>query len=323
MFDAEDMFGAQRTYEAIEQQSPGNNNHLLLGPWTHGAWARGEWTKFGPYTFGQNVNSRYAQMITDFFNANLKGNPVQNLPEATVFFTGTNEWKTFAKWPAANTKAVTYFLNNGNTLATNAGTGSNSYVSNPAQPVPYISGIAGRRRNEYLVDDQQFAQRRNDVLTYVTEPLAENTTIAGRIHADLLVSLSAVSGDTKQLLDADFVVKVIDVLPDTAVAGRTVPGPQQMVRADVFRGKFRNIFEKPEGFVPDQEGRVQFDLNDAAHTFLKGHRIMVQVQSSWFPIVDRNPQKFMRIPDAEANDFIPVKVTVHHAGSKVTLPILP
>ncbi len=327
MFDAEDMFGAQRTYEAIEQQNPANSSHLILGPWSHGAWSRSEWSQFGEYNFGQNVNSFYRNAETDFFNYHLKNKGKDSLAEATIFFTGLNQWKQFAQWPPAQIKSKILQFNSGNQLsdAPGAGLATDSYISDPANPVPYISQVTGDRRNQYVADDQRFAAKRADVLTYYTEPLSEDLTIAGRIHANLMVSLEATNSDKKTLLDADFVVKIIDMLPDSGIA-TTEPlqntGKQRLVRAEVFRGKFRNSFEKPEGFVPGKKTTVQFDLNDAAHLFKKGHRIMVQIQSSWFPIVDRNPQKFMRIPDAEEKDFQPVKVTLYHAGSKITLPVL-
>ncbi len=324
MFDAEDMFGAQRTYEAIEKQNPQNKCQIVLGPWSHGAWARGEWTKFGQYNFGKNLNTDYQKWEADFFNFYLKDKGA-NLPEAIVFFTGTNEWRQFAQWPPANTNTQSYYLNTNSQLTMKQDAGSDTYISDPAKPVSYIAGVAGGRRNEYLADDQKFAAKRSDVLSYTSEPLQENTTIAGRIHATLQVALEAVNGDTKTLLDADFVVKVIDVVPDSGItnsADSKTSGLQRLVRAEVFRGKFRNSFEKPEGFVPGKKTTVQFDLNDASHTFLKGHCIMVQVQSSWFPIVDRNPQKFMRIPDAEEKDFQSIKVMLYHEGSKIVLPVL-
>jgi putative CocE/NonD family hydrolase len=327
MFDAEDMFGAQRTYEAIEKQSATNENHVVLGPWSHGAWGRPEWTKFGQYSFGKNVNADYQKWETDFFNFFLKGKGQNTLPEATIFFTGTNEWKTFDNWPVKNVNQQTFLFHSNNKLSEkDADKETDAYVSDPANPVPYIGGIFSGRKNEYLASDQKFASKRADVLTYVTEPLMEDETIAGRIKIALQVSLDGMNGNTQQMLDADFVVKVIDVVPDSGSnqSGFDIKndGLQRMVRADVFRGKFRNSFEKPEGFKPGKKSDIKFELNDAAHTFLKGHRIMVQVQSSWFPIVDRNPQKFMKIVDATESDFQPVKVTLHHDGSKVVLPVL-
>ena len=324
MFDAEDMFGAQRTYEAIEKQSPTNQNHIVLGPWSHGAWSRGDWSKFGLYNFNRNINPDYLKIETDFFNYHLKNKGTDSLPEATVFFTGINEWKTFSQWPPADVQRETfYFGNNNMLLLKESDKGNDNYISDPAKPVPYIAGTANGRRNEYLADDQKFASQRSDVLTYYSEPLSENTTLAGRVHTELQVSLDALSSDTKTLLDADFVVKIIDVVPDSSASSNIkISGQQRMVRAEVFRGKFRNSFEKPDGFVPGKKSTISFDLNDASHTFLKGHRMMVQVQSSWFPIVDRNPQKFMRIPDADEKDFQPVKVTLYHEGSKISLPVL-
>lgn len=327
MFDAEDMFGAQRTYEAIEKGSRGNKSRIILGPWSHGAWSRGEWTKFGQYDFGQNVNTYYRNIETRFFKYYLKDMGTDSLAEATIFFTGLNQWRQFAQWPPANTKAQSLYFEANNKLSYSAKEGSTSdtYTSDPAKPVPYISQVAGFRRNEYLADDQRFASKRADVLSYVTAPLTEDVTLAGRMNADLMVSLESLDNKSG-LLDADFVVKIMDVQPDNEVTMDSfnvqTGGLQRMVRSEVFRGKFRNSFEKPEGFVPGKISEVKFDLNDVAHLFRKGHRIMVQIQSSWFPIVDRNPQKFMRIPDAEEKDFQPLKITLHHKGSKITLPVL-
>jgi uncharacterized protein len=328
MFDAEDMYGAQKTYEAIEKQSPKNSCKIILGPWSHGAWGRSEWTRFGEYNFSQNVNSFYRKWETNFFNYHLKNSGKDSLLEATIFFTGSNQWKQFEQWPPVSAKQQSYYFEPNNKLSNNAKTNSisDSYISDPAKPIPYINQTTGYRRNEYLVDDQKFASKRPDVLSYVTEPLTEDVTIAGRITADLMVSLESIDGNKSQLLDADFIVKIIDVQPDNEVMTDSfnvkTNGLQRMVRADVFRGKFRNSFEKPEGFVPGKISRVKFDLNEAAHLFRKGHRMMVQIQSSWFPIVDRNTQKFMRIPDAEEKDFQAVKVTLHHTNSKITLPVL-
>ncbi|MEO7311558.1 MAG: CocE/NonD family hydrolase [Chitinophagaceae bacterium] len=324
-FDAEDMFGALHTYEAIEQQSKANNNHLLMGPWTHGAWGRADWSRFGSFEFGANVNTYFEKTETDFFNFYLKGKGSIDLKEATMFNTGTNEWKQLNKWPPANTTAVPLFLGANGKMAKGMpmDAGTDVYTSDPGKPVPYISGISSRRQNEYLVDDQHFAAQRPDVLAYQTDILTEDITVAGRIRADLFVSLQSPAGIENLHPDADFIVKVIDVLPDTmpSLRGITMAGFQRMIRAEVFRGKFRKSFEKPEAFVPGKTEEVAFDLNDMLHTFKKGHRIMVQVQSSWFPIIDRNPQQFMKIPNAEPGDFKPLEIRLHHKETRIILPV--
>jgi uncharacterized protein len=360
-FDAEDMFGSLRTYEAIEHQSPNNDNHIIMGPWTHGGWAGGSWTKFGPLDFGQNVNDYYHVIETNFFNHYLKDTPTLSLPEATVYQTGTNQWKEYAAWPPAEAKPVKFFLQEKGGLATGAGTGSGAgaagagvatgagataagtgagsgaagvgagtgatgnagfdeYVSDPAHPVPYIDGIHAGRDNQYIVTDQRFAAARPDVLSYETEPLTDSLTVTGRLKADIFLSSTGT--------DADLIVKLIDVLPgsEPGITATAPAGYQRLVRAEVFRCKFRNSFERPEPLVPGQPAEVTFNMNEIAHTFKKGHRIMVQVQSSWFPLVDINPQTFVNIPTAGEADFQKATIRIWHDPahpSGITLPVLP
>lgn len=326
-FDAEDLFGALHTYEAIEKQSTQNNNRLVMGPWTHGAWESKDWSKFGTHEFGSNTSKYFQDSLeTTFFNFYLKDKGNFAAAEATVFETGSNQWKNFTAWPPKNTMPVAYFFNSNQQLSLQKTITENSfttYTSDPAKPVPYTNGIFGRRNNEYMAEDQRFVATRPDVILFTTVPLTENTTLAGRILADLFVSITGT--------DADFVVKLIDVFPDdepnstNAPRGFQMAGYQQLIRAEVMRGKFRNSYEKPEAFVPDKITNVKFDLNDVAHTFKKGHRIMVQVQSSWFPLVDRNPQKFMRIPSATEKDFQKATIKIYHDAlhsSSVILPVL-
>ncbi|HYJ64249.1 MAG TPA: CocE/NonD family hydrolase, partial [Parafilimonas sp.] len=298
-FDAEDMFGALNTYKAIEQQNLQNNNRLVMGPWTHGAWEGSNWDHFAGYQFGQDLNAKFQQMEFDFFNYYLKGKGNFNADEAVVFITGSNEWKSFNTWPPKEIKQATWWLNKDHELLLNkaATEGKDEYISDPADPVPYIDKKSSSRINEYMGADQTFASKRNDVVYYVSDALQNDVTLLGPITANLYVSLSST--------DADFIVKVIDVLPDD-------PSTQQLVRAEVLRGKFRNSFEKPEPFVPNQPTQVKFQLNDVAHTFLKGHKIMIQIQSSWFPLVDRNPQQFINIPTAQDNDFKKETITILH-----------
>jgi putative CocE/NonD family hydrolase len=301
-FDAEDLFGALKTYEAIEQQSPGNNNRLIMGPWTHGAWARSDWNKFGGYQFGSNTSAYFQQVEFDFFNYYLKNKGHFTAAEATMFVTGTNEWKSFSQWPPAQRVKQSWYLQPNHLLSTELPPATSKdlfteYSSDPANPVPYIDKKAGDRLNEYMVADQRFAAVRPDVAWFESPALTQNTTLCGPITANLFVSTSGT--------DADFVVKLIDVLPD----GKQT---QQLVRAEVIRGKFRNSFEKPEPFIPGKITPVQLVLNDIAHTFLAGHKLMVQVQSSWFPLVDRNPQQFLNIAEAEEKDFQKAAIRIYN-----------
>ena len=309
-FDAEDMFGALRTYEAIEKQTPHNDNHLIMGPWTHGGWGAGNWPRYGVLDFGQNVNEYYHQLETGFFNHYLKDSADPRLTEATVFETGSNQWKHYDRWPPPASHPTKFYFRDGGSLLTEGkgARGYDEYVSDPAHPVPYIDGVRGGRDNQYVVADQRFAAQRPDVLTYQTDTLKMDLTVTGRLRADIFLSSTGT--------DADLVVKLIDVLPD---------GYQRLVRADVFRCKFRNSFAKPEPLMPGKITEVAFDLNEIAHTFKMGHRIMVQVQSSWFPLVDMNPQTFVNIPTCSAADFRKATIRIFHDAahlSGITLPVV-
>jgi putative CocE/NonD family hydrolase len=340
-YDAEDLFGALHTYQSIEKQDPKATNRLVMGPWTHGAWARPEWRKFGSYDFGQNTAQHYRQTLeTPFFNYYLKGKGSFNPAEATVFDTGLNQWKDYPTWPpqaesqamyleqaqqllsATNEAVAADIMRRGNSSASPR-YNYDEYISDPAHPVPYTAAIQDGRNNEYMLEDQRFAAQRPDVLTYQTEPLAADLTVAGPLGVDLWVSTSGT--------DADFVVKLIDVLPDDTPAPVPNPknvqlaGAQRLVRADVFRGRFRNSFEKPEAFQPNMPTEVKYELNDVLHTFKKGHRLLVQVQSTWFPLVDLNPQQFVNISTADAADFKKATIRIYHEpghASRVVLPVL-
>ena len=309
-FDAEDMFGALNTYQAIEKQSPGNDNRLVMGPWTHGAWERPEWSRFAGYSFGSNTSAYFQQIEFDFFNYYLKGKGTFNQAEATVFITGSNQWKGFTQWPPKEAVTKTWLLNENNgLLLTNGSTkGEDQYTADPANPVPYIDKKSDDRINEYMAADQTFAALRKDVVYYQSTELTNDITVAGPITAKLFVSTTGT--------DADFIVKIIDVIPGDKPV-------QQLVRAEVLRGKFRNSWEKPEPFTPGKITPVSLTLNSTAHTFLKGHKIMVQIQSSWFPLVDRNPQTFMDIPKADEADFKKADITIYHDDkhpSKIEVP---
>jgi len=325
-FDAEDMFGALRTYEAIEKQTPGNDNRIIMGPWTHGAWAAPSWTRFGSYNFGANLNQYYKETETKFFNHYLKDKGSFDLPEATVYETGTNQWKHYTSWPPANATNTPFYFGSHSTLSTAKPAeqnGATQYISDPNKPVPYTNGIYAQRNNEYLVEDQRFAEKRSGVVSFKSDVLTQDVIVTGRIKANLFVSTSGT--------DADFIVKLIDILPnnepdpDPNPRNFQMAGFERLVRAEVFRGKFRNSYERPDPFTPNKIDSVSFDLNEVAHCFKKGHRIMVQVQSSWFPIIDRNPQKFKKIPEANENDFQVATVRIYFDAtnsSNIVLPII-
>jgi hypothetical protein len=317
-FDAEDCFGAWNVYKAIEKQSPGTSNKLVIGPWFHGQWASGDGTHMGNVQFGSNTSQWFQHnREIPFFNYYLKGKgSLDSMAKVTIFFTGENKWHEYKKWPPENMEPTRLYLQDNNRLSfvRPATTGRfDEYVSDPTKPVPYTDGEQASRTREYMTDDQRFAANRTDVLVYKTDILTEDITIAGPLSADLSVSISTT--------DADFVVKLIDVFPDNFAYedSRDSPGPkylmngyQMLVRGDVMRGRYRNSFEKPEAFVPGKIEEVKFNMNDIAHTFKKGHRIMVQVQSSWFPLVDRNPQKFVNIYTCTDQDFQKAAIRIYH-----------
>jgi putative CocE/NonD family hydrolase len=326
-FDAEDLFGSLHTYEAIEKQSPENNNYLVMGPWTHGAWARNEWSKFGSYDFGSNTSQYFQDSLqTKFFNYFLKDEGSWDASEATVFETGTNRWRHFKQWPPENISQVIYYHSQNKKLSAQKNNNKNSfdeYISDPANPVRYTAKIQARRNNEYMVEDQRFTASRNDVLVYESPALPADVTIAGDILADLFTSISTT--------DADFIVKLIDVVPPQEIYEKEGVDYslssyfQRLVRAEVMRGKFRNGYVHPQPFIPGEITEVKIHLNDICHTFKKGHKIMVQVQSSWFPLVDMNPQKFMRIAAANENDFQKSTIRIYHDAdhpSRIVLPVL-
>ena len=301
-YDAEDLYGSFKTYQAIEKMNPKVNNVLVVGPWHHGGWASVEGDKLGQVNFGSKTAAFYrAEIELPFFEKYLKDKDLPAPAEAIVFETGSNAWRTFDHWPPAKTEPRKLYLQPGGKLAANVPDAKASndqfdeFVSDPNKPVPYGETITPKMTIEYMVDDQRFASRRPDVLTYQTDPFEEDTVVAGPLEADLWVSTTGT--------DADWVVKLIDVRPD---APETTPlaGYQMLVRSEVFRGRFRNDYARPEPFQPGVPTRVRFELLDVLHRFQKGHRLMVQIQSTWFPLVDRNPQTFVpNIYFAKPEDF--------------------
>jgi len=328
-FDAEDLMGTLRTYREIEANNPGITNTLVMGPWVHGGWEADDGRGLGHVDFAADTAKYYRErIILPFFESHLKEKGDPKLPEAYVFETGTNVWRKYSSWPTPGAKPRTLFFHENAGLAFDVPptAGSDAYVSDPAKPVPYVGYTTLRVSPEYMVSDQRFAATRPDVLVYVTEPLEESVTLAGPVSPRLFVSTTGT--------DADWIVKLIDVYPperstprpesggkppnDIEAPGVTLAGYQQLVRGEPFRGKYRKSFEKPEPFFPGQVEAVNFTMPDVNHTFRRGHRIMVQVQSSWFPLVDRNPQTFVNIPTARAEDFKPATQQIYRGGDQAS-----
>ncbi len=327
-FDAEDLAGPVRTFHAIDQNNSGIFNALVEGPWVHGGWSRYEGRRLGYVDFASDTGEYFREKIQfPFFEAYLKGNGDAKLPKAYVFETGTNVWRQYDVWPPKNTEAKTLYLNDKGRLTfgppTSAGEAFDEYVSDPAKPVPFVGYTTMGVPQEYMDADQRFAASRTDVLVYQTEDLQDDVTIAGPVSPKLFVSTSGT--------DSDWVVKLIDVYPpyypepdadktetprkDVALPVMKMAGFQQLVRGEPMRGKFRRSFESPEAFVPGKMEEVSFEMPDINHTFRRGHRIMVQVQSSWFPLTDLNPQTFVNIPDAKPADFRAATERVYRSQS--------
>jgi uncharacterized protein len=341
-FDAEDVYGPLRLYESAEKQSPGADNMIVMGPWIHGGWARGDGDHLGPVPFNSKTAEFYRDNIEfPFFLFHLKGKGDPKLPEAYMFETGRNEWQKHSQWPPRTTPRTLYLGDRGRLAAGAPQTPDASdkdafdeYVSDPNKPVPFTSDIEQNMAVTYMVDDQRFASTRPDVMVYQTEPLEKDLRVAGPLKVTLHVSTTGT--------DSDFVVKLIDVYPGDfpnperpePVPGQREPvfdrpvkmgGYQQLVRGEPFRGKFRRSFEKPEPFTPGKVDKIEFELPDIHHAFRRGHRLMVHVQSSWFPLVDRNPQKFMKISEARAEDFQKATQRIYRSAkyaSSVQLPVL-
>ena len=316
-FDAEDPHGPVNIYHSIEKNNPGIDNTIVMGPWYHGGWVRSDGSMLGNVSFEKKTAEYYRQNIDiKFFNYYLKDKGTLDLPEVLAFASGSNEWHELAAWPPPAAAPVSLYLraNGGLTFEAPVATenAADSYVSDPANPVPYTAEKTIRRTREYLVAEQRLAGEREDVLVYQTEILSEDVTLAGPISVDLYVETTGTG--------ADFIVKLIDVYPDDFPEHENkymdVPmgGYQMLVRAEPMRAKFRNSFETPEPLEPGTVTLVEWDTPDIFHTFKAGHRIMVQVQSTWFPITDRNPQKFVDIYNATASDFQATTHTIHRSA---------
>lgn len=338
LFDAEDCWGAWNAYKATEQNNVGKAfNKLVMGPWYHGQWANHDGTHHGNIQFGSNTSEYYQQSLEiPFFNYFLKGKgDALQIAEATIFITGANKWETFSQWPPLQKQDISMYLQANGKLSTGKPINNNNnfseYISDPAKPVPYQEDVHFNRSRTYMSGDQRFASRRPDVLVFTSDTLSEDITVTGNVIADIMTSISTT--------DADFVVKIIDVMPENLnynnvdiyadndpVNPYPMSGYEMLVRAEVFRGRYRKSYENPSAFTPGKVEEVKFELPALAHSFKKGHQIMVQIQSSWFPLVDRNPQQFIDIYHCDTKDFIKSTIKVYHNAmhaSKIILPIIP
>lgn len=326
-FDAEDLYGPFETYKAIEKNNPDAYNTIVFGPWDHGRWASSKEKNFvGNYYFGDSISLNFQRDVeTKFFNHFLKGDGSKNsgLPEAYVFDSGKKEWSSYDSWPPANMTKQDMYLNANQELSTEKkGNTKETFVSDLKRPVPYSEDIKTVfTPRKYMTDDQRFAARRPDVMIYETEVLTEDFTLAGDILAKLKVATTGT--------DADWIVKVVDVHPHDAEEQKegmqdhlAMSNYHLMVRSEVMRGRFRNSFENPEPFVPNQKTAVNIKLQDVYHTFKKGHKLQIQVQSTWFPLIDLNPQTFVpNIYKAKEEDFKNQTHTIFN-DSKIEFSVL-
>ncbi len=346
-YDNEDLYGALNTYQHIEKQNPGIFNVLVVGPWDHGGWSRNDGDWLGTAYFGQKTGKYYREQLElPFFNHFLKDKgDISRLKEVNLFDTGAHEWKAFNEYnPTVGTDTALYLTANGGLTfspdALKGDGGFNEYVSDPLKPVPYTQKITANYPRDFMTEDQRFVSGRPDVLVYQTEPLTEDVTIAGDIKPYLFISSSGT--------DSDFVVKLIDVFPDDynyPETGSKLPngqperlrppensawsvfqpgGYQMLLRGEPFPARFRNSFEKPEPLKPNEVAKIEYTMPGVAHTFKKGHRIMIQIQSTWFPLVARNPQKFMEnYKTATQADFQKATERVYYGGKNGSMIVLP
>ena len=313
-FDKEDMWGALNLYKTGLKANPKAPHYLVMGPWSHGQWASGQAGALGEVTFGELTGKRFQEELEfPFFERYLNNKmDAAALSAATIFETGVNKWHKFGVWPPKGLKPLDLFLGDGKSLtgAKPKTSGEDSYVNDPAAPTPYLADFANSKRapGDWLIYDQKAFSSRPDVVTYTGPVLDKDQQVLGPVEADLWIKTTGT--------DADVVVKVIDVYPDDSTDkkpdGSSAAGLHMMVRSDIFRAKFRNGFEKEVPIVPGKPTRIKFTLNDTMHTFRKGHRISVQIQSNWFPIADRNPNKFVDIYKAKDSDFQKATITILH-----------
>ena len=333
-WDQEDFYGPVKAYEVLEKTDTNHVNYLVAGPWNHGGWNRTLGDKLGNIDFGSPTSQYFrAEILRPWFAYYLKDKGKLNQPEAVTFETGSNRWTSFDAWPPrSNVSERNMYFHEGEQLSFDVpkGTGTefDSYTSDPAHPVPYRSrpveptynpgNLGGSRWSTWLLEDQRFVADRPDVLTWETEPLNEDVVIAGDIMAHLFASTSGT--------DSDWIVKLIDVYPESYRKDPKMSGYQLMIADEILRGRFRRSFTTPEAIPANQVIEYAVDLHTSNHAFLKGHRIMVQVQSTWFPVYDRNPQKFVpNIFMARDADYVSAVQRIFRSTrypSHISLPIL-
>ena len=333
LYDSEDCYGAWGLYQAIRKQSPETELYLAFGPWWHGAWGSRNFQGFGNVYFGNNSSAYYMDNIQyPFFRYYLENEGEKPEHLVNIFYSGKNEWEFYNEWPIKAMEPTPYYVHADGSVSTNAPTEKESfseYVSDMDHPVPYTANPTSSRTKEFMLDDQRFATSRPDVLTFVTEPLTDTLTLAGPIEVELMTAISST--------DADFMVKVIDVYPERFRYSKEatdylnnarypMSGFQQLVRGELFRGRFRTGFDNPQPFTPNEITPVNYTLYDVAHSFLPGHRLMIQIQSSWFPIIDRNPQKFIDTYHCTLEDFVKKQnIKIFHqegASTRLLLPVV-
>jgi putative CocE/NonD family hydrolase len=326
-FDADDLAGPFKTFHAIENFNPGLVNTLVVGPWIHGGWAHNDGDQVGDVEFGSKTSLFFRREIQfPFFEHYLKDKGSIALPKAYVFETGANVWRKYDAWPPKNAVAKMLYLHAGGRLSFDPPVANeidhDQYVSDPADPVPFVNHPISSVQARYMDDDQRFTAHRPDVLVYQTEPLTADLTLVGPVSPRLCIASTGT--------DSDFIVKLIDVYPNDhrRVTGSDklrkgpssvrMAGYQKLVRGEPMRAKFRDSWERPEPLTPGRITTVNFSMPDINHTFLKGHRIMVQIQSSWFPLTDRNPQTFTDIPFAKPAQFVKATESIYHSPSAAT-----
>ncbi len=335
-YDNEDLYGALKTYQYIEKQNPGIFNVLVVGPWDHGGWSRNDGDWLGTAYFGQKTGQYYREQLElPFFNHFLKDKgDISKLKEVNLYDTGAHEWKAFSEYnPTNGTDTALYLTANGGLTFTSddlkSAGGYNEYVSDPMNPVPYTQKITSNYPRDFMTEDQRFASTRPDVLVYQTEVLTEDVTVAGDIKPQLFISSSGT--------DSDFVVKLVDVFPDDYKFPEGIKPPensawsvfqpggyQMLLRGEPFPARFRNSFEKPEPLKANKVTKIEYTMPGVAHTFKKGHRIMIQIQSTWFPLVARNPQKFMtNYKLATQADFQKATERIYYGGKTGSMIVLP
>ena len=325
-FDQEDLNGPQLMYSQMEQYDTAHKNYIILGPWNHGQWSRNKADSLGKLSFESNTGAYFQTLQKEWFDFWLKGIGTGKFNEATCFQTGSNQWKTYSSWPPKEVDIKNLYIHENNTASFDKPAQSKAsvtYISDPAKPVPYrtlpieATYGPGSRWRTWQVEDQRFVFNRPDVISFIMDSLTEDLTVTGQIKAHLIASTTGT--------DADFVVKLIDVYPDMDSQNLQMSGYQLPVAMEVFRGRFRKSFENPEPFIPNKPEQLVIDLHQINHTFKKGHHLMIQIQSTWFPVIDRNPQQYItNIFEAKETDFIKAAQTIYCSeklSSYIELPV--